>query len=68
MNVQRRGVMSQLRGMKYADLLVGGLAAPNNQGNECSICLMNFTEQDQIVQLKCSPLHVFHEACLSEWV
>ena len=42
-NDQRQSALSKLKGMKFADILVGGLAAPTSSVNECAICLSNFT-------------------------
>jgi hypothetical protein len=33
---------------------------------ECSLCLDEFSEGEELLQLKCS--HVFHEQCLGPWV
>ena len=39
----------------------------DEMGNqECSICLVDFEDEDDYVDLKCK--HVFHETCLKEWV
>lgn len=31
---------------------------------ECSICLTPFDLKDDVIELKCSDEHVFHEDCL----
>ena len=31
----------------------------------CSICLDDFKDEDEVYQLKCS--HVFHKSCFDEW-
>jgi len=31
---------------------------------ECSICITDYVENDDIIQLKCSPMHHFHSECL----
>lgn len=36
--------------------------------NDCSICVMEYQKGDKIIQLKCSPLHHFHEGCLKKWL
>lgn len=33
---------------------------------ECSICLVDFEDEDDFIDLECK--HVFHESCLKEWV
>ena len=32
---------------------------------ECSICLLEFTQEEWVVKLKCNLTHIFHEECLS---
>lgn len=34
----------------------------------CAICLENFQDDDEVVPLPCNPKHVFHEACISDWL
>ncbi|EPY50649.1 ubiquitin-protein ligase E3 [Schizosaccharomyces cryophilus OY26] len=34
--------------------------------NECTICMENFKETDQVIQLPCS--HFFHENCVKPWL
>lgn len=38
---------------------------PESKTKECSICLVDFEETDDVVELKCS--HVFHQGCIVEW-
>lgn len=33
---------------------------------ECSICLVDFEVDDDVVNLECK--HIFHEKCIEEWV
>jgi len=35
---------------------------------ECTICMVDYEEGDKIIQLKCSPMHYFHEACIKKWL
>jgi hypothetical protein len=35
---------------------------------ECVICLNEFKDGDDVIQLKCSKKHIFHVDCLSEWI
>lgn len=36
--------------------------------NDCSICMNPMEESEQIVELNCSKLHIFHKECLCQWV
>jgi len=36
--------------------------------HECSICMTDYVENDEIIQLKCSPMHHFHGECLKKWL
>ena len=33
----------------------------------CSICLLDFTDGDFVVPLKCNDEHTFHKACVDKW-
>jgi len=33
----------------------------------CSICITDFTPNDQIVELTCAGSHFFHVTCLEAW-
>ena len=33
----------------------------------CSICLGDIADKDEIIQLKCAKMHVFHEMCIQNW-
>ncbi len=35
---------------------------------ECTICLHEFKEEDVICMLRCHDSHIFHEACIIEWI
>ena len=37
-------------------------------GSVCCICLEDFEAADQVVQLPCNQLHIFHVECLKSWV
>lgn len=34
----------------------------------CGICLKDFVEDEQLLQMPCNPTHVFHTNCLKEWL
>jgi len=53
-------VINKLPIMTYSKPLPGN--------NECSICIMEYQEGDQVIQLKCSPMHHFHEGCVKKWL
>ena len=38
------------------------------EGEVCSICLDDYKETDQVVQLKCSKYHIFHYDCIKEMI
>ena len=45
--------------------------APAQAGNEefvCSICLLEYSENDEIIQLPCDERHFFHSGCITEWL
>ena len=35
---------------------------------ECSICLIEFVQDEWVIKLRCNETHVFHEDCVSEWI
>lgn len=40
----------------------------NTAQETCSICLIDFTEQDEIIPLPCDAKHYFHPACIEGWL
>ena len=34
----------------------------------CSICMVNFTQDDEIIPLPCDRRHYFHAACITQWL
>jgi len=36
--------------------------------DQCAICLNSFTDEDQVVELKCDKKHIFHEQCIKDWL
>lgn len=55
------GVMNIMHYMPFSRFLL-------REAQDCPICLESFTEEDQVVQLKCSPLHIFHGECLNQYL
>jgi hypothetical protein len=35
---------------------------------ECSICLCDFTDEDEVTPLPCSTKHYFHSICIEDWL
>ena len=50
------------------DMFVGNINSEKTSVTECIICMEDFQETDEVVQLKCSPLHIFHQKCIDDWV
>eukprot|EP01016_Furgasonia_blochmanni_P048243 TRINITY_DN7159_c0_g1_i2.p2 TRINITY_DN7159_c0_g1~~TRINITY_DN7159_c0_g1_i2.p2 ORF type:complete len:293 (-),score=29.40 TRINITY_DN7159_c0_g1_i2:253-1131(-) len=61
--LQRRNtvvaILRRIKGKEYT---------PDIEVGECSICMVEFQAKDQITQLECSALHVYHTECLRQWV
>jgi len=36
--------------------------------NECGICLTEYNQGDQIIELPCSGKHYFHSECITQWL
>lgn len=36
--------------------------------DQCAICLGDYTEKDEVAELKCDERHYFHAACLEDWL
>lgn len=34
----------------------------------CPICQVDFEDKDEVIELKCSQNHIFHEACIKDWL
>ena len=34
----------------------------------CVVCLVEFQEQEAIIELECHESHIYHKACLDEWI
>jgi Ring finger domain len=64
MDEARVNILSKLKGIPYANILF----SQPNEGNECAICLNEFGKDEQVVQLKCHPSHIFHENCIGDTI
>lgn len=40
----------------------------HTQPSQCSICMTEFTDGEQLRQLPCSELHIFHDHCIKQWL
>jgi len=56
----KEDVINKLPVIRYNSNLTGN--------TECSICMLEYKEGDKLIQLKCSPMHYFHEDCLKKWL
>jgi len=56
----RSQIMKKLKPQKFSNNLPGN--------HECSICILEYEPNDDIIQLKCSPMHHFHEDCIKPWL
>ncbi|CAD8057441.1 unnamed protein product [Paramecium sonneborni] len=36
--------------------------------SQCNICMCDYSENDQIIQLPCSNMHHFHNHCFQQWI
>ena len=66
-NVRNRNIVNTMRKFPFGSIAF-------REATECSICLENFENQDasgqdvEVVQLKCSKYHIFHDQCLKEFM
>ncbi|TNV72966.1 hypothetical protein FGO68_gene2974 [Halteria grandinella] len=61
LNERRSRVLRILKGIPFGRLIF-------QEGLDCPICLMTFEKEDQVVQLQCHNLHVFHQSCIKDSV
>lgn len=40
----------------------------NQENMECSICLINFSKGETILELPCFSNHIFHYNCMIKWL
>ena len=51
------------------DKIIGKLKAKyEGEVMPCSICLADIAQEEEIIKLKCSEKHVFHENCIKSWM
>ena len=43
-------------------------AAPGQEEFLCAICLVEYNEADEIIQLPCDERHFFHSPCIKDWL
>jgi hypothetical protein len=54
---QAQVVISQIKKFSFSNLT-------GRDGEVCSICLSDYEDKDDVVQLKCSKYHIFHYDCI----
>ena len=42
--------------------------APEGSEFNCAICLVDYTDEDDIIPLPCDDRHFFHAACITSWL
>jgi ribosomal protein L37AE/L43A len=47
---------------------IGSIKICNQEEYQCAICIDDIKARDTIIQLRCDGKHVFHEACILDWV
>lgn len=35
--------------------------------SDCAICFQTFIAEENVIVLKCSELHIFHDTCIKGW-
>ncbi|KAH9620398.1 hypothetical protein KSS87_015854 [Heliosperma pusillum] len=58
--------LKKLRREVFTEHQKGGVQLKSKASNECSICLENFVEGNELVSLSCR--HKFHTSCLYPWL
>jgi len=53
-------LLNKLKVKKFSNTLPGT--------HECSICILEYENNDDIIQLKCNPMHHFHDECIKPWL
>ena len=59
-----KDILRSLGRVKYSALSIN----QNETDEECSICFVEFTNDDVVTKLECNEKHVFHEECISTWI
>lgn len=62
----RKDVKALKKGFKENEQLVQKWSEIGNDVNciDCPVCMLDFVEKDDVVQLQCDKDHVFHKLCL----
>ena len=60
-NLRERGTRKRLRNVPFGQLLFA-------EGVSCAVCMERFQENESVVQLSCHETHVYHKACITQWV
>lgn len=64
---RRTNVKESLKEELFSEYLFGqGLTKYEGLSLSCSICLIEFKENDKVAVLKCNKKHVFHGSCIKE--
>lgn len=61
-----KNILRSLGRIKYSALNELGLGGDPDE--ECSICFMEYGENDIVTKLECNEKHIFHEQCISSWI
>ena len=46
----------------------GEVSEKGKEMNNCVICTEDFTAESEVSELACDERHIFHTACISEWM
>ena len=60
-----RSILRSLGRIKYSALNQIGQGETDE---ECSICFIEYGEDDVVTKLSCNEKHMFHVECLSSWI
>ena len=57
-------ILRSLSQVKYSALSI----AQSETDEMCSVCFVDFTEEDIVTKLDCNEKHIFHQYCISTWI
>ena len=57
-------ILRSLARIKYSTLSL----AQTDTDEECSICFVDYTQNDFVTKLDCNEKHIFHEQCIGSWI
>ena len=71
--MRRRNQEKQQANLQIKDLLLNAAQFRRNPsdfqvGDTCPICILEFSEDENIICLPCNTGHIFHDHCIGEWV